>query len=48
MEKSSDKYIDHKAYIRYLRKVTGEQLNMERIRREVQERIFGKGRFDCE
>ncbi len=34
MEKSSE-YIDHKAYIRYLRKVTGEQIDTERIRREV-------------
>ncbi len=38
MEKSS-KPIDHKAYIRYLRKVTGEQVDIRKIRREVMSRI---------
>ncbi len=38
MEKSS-KPIDHKAYIRYLRKVTGEQINIEKIRREILAKI---------
>ncbi len=40
MEKSSEKYIDHKAYIRYLRKVTGELVDIEKIRREVMAKIF--------
>ncbi len=38
MEKSS-KPIDHKAYIRYLRKVTGEQINTDRIRKEILTKI---------
>ncbi len=42
MEKSSDKYIDHKAYIRYLRRVTGEQIDTEKIRRQVLENLFGR------
>ncbi len=41
MEKSS-KTIDHKAYIRYLRKVTGEQLDTEKIRKIVMDKIDGK------
>ncbi len=41
MEKSSEN-IDHKAYIRYLRKVTGEQVNTEKIRSEVMSKIMGK------
>ncbi len=43
MEKSSeksDKYIDQKAYIRYLRKVTGEQIDIEKIRREIMKEIL--------
>ncbi len=39
MEKSS-KPIDHKAYIRYLRKITGEHINTERIRKEVMDKII--------
>ncbi len=39
MEKSS-KPIDHKAYIRYLRKVTGEQVDTGKIRREVMNKIL--------
>ncbi len=42
MEKSSKEYIDHKAYIRYLRKVTGEQADTGKIRREVMAEIIGK------
>ncbi len=42
MVKSSEKYIDSKAYIRYLRKVTGEQVDTGKIRREVMSRIFQK------
>ncbi len=38
MEKSS-KLIDHKAYIRYLRKVTGEQVDIKKIRSEVMSKI---------
>ncbi len=41
MEKSSEN-IDHKAYIRYLRKVTWEQVNTEKIRRKVMDEITGK------
>ncbi len=40
MEKASEEYIDHKAYIRYLRKVTGEQMDTEKIRREVMSEIL--------
>ncbi len=40
MEKSSEKPIDHKAYIRYLRKVTGEQVDTDKIRREVMAKIL--------
>ncbi len=45
MAKSSE-YIDHKAYIRYLRKVTGEQLNDSRIRKKVMEKILGNVQND--
>ncbi len=41
MEKSSE-YIDHKAYIRYLRKVTGEQIDTEKVRRAVMSKIKGR------
>ncbi len=43
MEKSSE-YIDSKAYIRYLRKVTGEQVNTEAIRRSVIDEILRKSK----
>ncbi len=43
MEKSSE-YIDLKAYIRYLRKVTGEQLNTDAVRRSVIDEIFRKSK----
>ncbi len=38
MEKSYNP-IDHKAYIRYLRKVTGEQIDIRKIQSEVMSRI---------
>ncbi len=41
MEKSSE-YIDHKAYIRYLRKVTGDQIDTRKILREVMHKIFNR------
>lgn len=31
----SDEYIDYKAYVRYLRKVTGEQADMDKIEARV-------------
>ncbi len=42
MEKSSKspEYIDHKAYIRYLRRVTGEQIDTEKIRTAILDKIF--------
>ncbi len=42
MEKSSDKYIDHKAYIRYLRKVTGEQVDIKKVHLEVMAEVMKK------
>ncbi len=47
MEKSSE-YIDHEAYIRYLRKVTGEQVDTAEIRREIMEKICPEPMNDCE
>ncbi len=41
MEKSSEKLIDQKAYVRYLRKVTGDQVDIEKVRREVMKKISG-------
>ncbi len=50
MEKSSKKQIDSRAYIRYLRKVTGEQVDTDWIRREVmaETKDSANERQDCE